>query len=138
MPQVRRRSELFRTVEMACGGSHSGGEMRLYDFMARWSLPTPVRQHVPQLPRGRRYVDCALPSYKIAIEYDGRHHLTDAQRHDDQLRDEALRRLQWVTIRVSDRRLRDEQSLAGDIWANVVEQAQRFGIEPPLPPRLQA
>ena len=118
-------------LELAGDGSHSGGEMRLHEFMVRWGLPTPVRQFEVQLPRGRRYVDCALPAYKIAIEYDGRHHLTDAQRHDDQLRDEALRRLHWVTIRVSDRRLRDERRLATDLWANIREQALRLGIEPP-------
>jgi very-short-patch-repair endonuclease len=108
--------------------------MKLLDLIARWSLPTPSRQHMPQLPSGRRYIDCALPAYRIAIEYDGRHHLTDAQRHDDQMRDEALRRLGWVTIRVSGRRLRDERRLVADIWANVTEQAQRFGREPPAPP----
>lgn len=130
MPLVPRRAELFQVIELAAGGGQSAGEMTLYEFMLRWSLPAPVRQYVLQVGRGRRYVDCALPSYRLAIEYDGRLHLTDAGRHDDQLRDEALRRLQWVTVRVSDRRLRDEARLAADIWANLAEQSQRLGRGP--------
>lgn len=129
-PQVARRAELFHVIDLAAGGSQSAGEMRLFEFLRRSGLPAPTRQHVPQLPGGRRYIDCALAAYRIAIEYDGRWHLTDGQRHDDQLRDEALRRLKWVSIRVSDRRLRDERRLAADIWANIAEQAERLGLDP--------
>lgn len=134
LAQLHRRAELFECLELAAGGSHSAGEMKLLAFLTRWSFPTPARQLVPELRYGRRYVDCAFPAYQIALEYDGRHHLDDAQRHDDQLRDEALRRLRWVTIRISGRRLRDERRLAGDIRANLVEQAERFGLEPPPAP----
>jgi len=66
--------------------------------LSHWSLPEPSRQH---LPNGQRFVDCALPAYKIAIEYDGRHHLTDEQQHSDQLRDESLRRLQTGAIKLN-------------------------------------
>jgi hypothetical protein len=123
-------------VKLAAGGSESAGEMRLYDFVLRWSLPTPERQYVAALPSGRRVIDCALPSYKLALEYDGRHHLTDEQQHQDQLRDEALRRAQWITLRVSDRRIRDERQLALDIWANLCDQAERFGLDCPPEPHL--
>ena len=51
--------------------------------------------------QGRRYLDCALPAYKICLEYDGDLHLTDVQKHDDIIRDQTLRRLGWHTIRVT-------------------------------------
>jgi hypothetical protein len=137
MPQVRRRGELFYTLDLAAGGSHSAGEMRLYEFMHDWGFPTPDRQLVPQLPKGRRYVDCALPAYKIVLEYDGDLHLTDKQKHDDIMRDQQLRRLGWHTIRVTELRMRDERQLAVDVWADIVERAGALGVDPPpVPPRL--
>lgn len=136
MEKVRRRAELVRVIVLTAGGSQSAGEMKLYEFALRWSLPQPERQYIARLPNGPRFVDLALPAYKIAVEYDGRHHLVDEQQYADQLRDEALRRLHWVTVRVSERRLLDEPRLAADIWANMREQAERFGLEPPAAPHL--
>ncbi len=139
MPQVRGRGELFHTIELAAGGSHSAGEMRLFEFMAEWGLPAPERQRVARLPTGRRYLDCALPAYKIALEYDGDLHLTDKGKHDDIMRDQVLRRLGWHTIRVTDLRMSDERQLATDIWADITERAAALGVEaPPVPPRLAA
>jgi len=134
IPQLSRRGELLYTVELAAGGSHSAGEMRLYEFMAAWGLPKPRRQLVPHLPKGRRYVDCALPEYQIALEYDGQLHLTDKQKHDDVMRDQLLRRLRWHTIRVTELRMRDERWLAQDIWADILEQAKALGVVPPTHP----
>jgi hypothetical protein len=100
-PQINRRGELLYVVELATGGSQSAGEMRLYELMREWGLPEPEWQLIPQLLRGRRYLDCALPAYKICLEYDGDLHLTDVQKHDDIIRDQTLRRLGWHTIRVT-------------------------------------
>lgn len=133
MDVVPRRAELFAVLELAAGGSQSAGEIRLLAILRRWGLPEPARQHTLRLPSATREIDCALAAYQIALEYDGRHHLDDVQRHHDQLRDEELRRVQWLTIRISGRRLRDEARLVRDIWANIVEQAERLGVE--LPPR---
>jgi very-short-patch-repair endonuclease len=134
IPQLRRRAELVYTIDLAAGGSHSAGEMRLYEFVAAWDLPAPERQFVPQLPKGKRYVDCALPAYKIALEYDGRLHLTDRQKHDDIMRDQLLRRLQWHTIRVTELRMRDAEQLAADIWQDIVDRAAALGVPPPPTP----
>lgn len=134
IPQLKRRGELLYTVALAAGGSHSAGEMRLYEFMAAWGLPKPKRQLVPELPKGRRYVDCALPTYKIALEYDGDLHLTDAKKHDDIMRDQLLRRLGWHTIRVTDLRMQDEGRLAEDIWQDILERADTLGVAPPSSP----
>lgn len=134
IPQIARRGELLYTAELAAGGSHSVGEMRLYEFMASWELPTPARQFMPQLPRGRRYLDCALPMYKIALEYDGQLHLSDEQKHDDVMRDQRLRRLGWHTIRVTDLRMRDERQLAEDIWQDIIERAALLSVDVPNEP----
>jgi hypothetical protein len=133
--QIKRRGELLYVVGLATGGSHSAGEMHLYELMRDWGLPEPSRQLIPELPRGRRYLDCALPTYKICLEYDGDLHLTDVQKHDDIIRDQTLRRLGWHTIRVTERRLRDERALARDIWADIVECAARLGVAPPMTPK---
>jgi hypothetical protein len=137
VPQLPMRGELVHTIDLAAGGSHSAGEMRLYEFMESWGLPLPRRQLVPELPRGRRYLDCALPAYRMALEYDGDLHLTDAQRHDDLLRDQLLRRLGWHTLRVTDLRMADEALLAADIWQDISDQAAALGVPlPPTSPRL--
>jgi hypothetical protein len=135
IPQLRRRGELFYTVALAASGSHSVGEMRLYEFMVAWNLPTPERQVMPELPRGRRYLDCALLTYKIVLEYDGDLHLTDKQKHDDIMRDQQLRRLGWHTIRVTELRMRDERQLAEDIWLDIVERAEALGVSAPDEPK---
>jgi len=134
VPQLARRGELLYTVELAAGGSHSVGEMRLYEFIARWELPTPERQFIPGLPRGRRYLDCALPAFKIVLEYDGELQLSDKQKHDDVMRDQLLRRLGWHTIRVTELRMREERQLAEDIWQDILERAGLLGVAPPSPP----
>lgn len=54
--------------------------------------------------------DLAYEEAKIAIEYDGvdYHDKTDEQRARDDARDERLRDLGWVVIRVTAKRLREE------------------------------
>ena len=125
-------------ARLTAGGSHSAGEMRLYELMESWRLPIPKRQLVPELPRGRPYLDCALPAYRMAFEYDGDLHLTDAQKHDDLLRDQLLRRLGWHTFRVTELRMADERRLVADIWQDICDQARPLSVPvPPTPPRLK-
>ncbi|ALE04306.1 hypothetical protein AL755_00945 (plasmid) [Arthrobacter sp. ERGS1:01] len=45
--------------------------------------------------------DLALPEWKVAIEYDGRHHLTARQRAIDNARDALMARLGWRQLRIT-------------------------------------
>ena len=48
----------------------SGGETKLFRFLRRYGLPTPVPQHPIETRSGFRYADFAYPEKKIAIEFD--------------------------------------------------------------------
>jgi len=44
--------------------------------------------------------DLAFVRWKVAVNYDGRHHLQAQQRRNDLLRDEALAALGWITVTI--------------------------------------
>ncbi|GAA1691461.1 hypothetical protein GCM10009765_46090 [Fodinicola feengrottensis] len=52
-------------------------------------------------------VDLALPEFKIAIEYDGEHHLGIAQQRADVDRARALERAGWLVLRFGVEDVRD-------------------------------
>lgn len=134
LPQLGRRGELVDTIELCAGGSQSSGEMRLFAFVASLELPAAVvRQHRLRVGAINRYLDIAVPTHRLAIEYDGAHHLTDAQRDADLDRDHDLRKIKWQTVRVTAQRLRDGDELADVIWHELAEQAARLGM--PVPSR---
>ena len=128
-PRLRRRGELLETVQRAAGGSQSAGELRLYELILTMRLPEVERQYPLRVGNSYRYLDCAVPTYQLAIEYDGEPHLRDTQRNDDLRRDQQLRKMRWHTIRVTSERLRNERALADDIWHELSEQAARLGME---------
>ncbi|WP_209066987.1 DUF559 domain-containing protein [Arthrobacter pigmenti] len=91
-------------------GVDSPQESRLRVLILDAGLPEPeVNQWILD-PRGRRFSrpDLMYRELKIAIEYEGEHHLLDAdQWHSDINRDDRLRALGWTVLKFSKKHLAD-------------------------------
>ncbi|WP_404312417.1 hypothetical protein LG314_00805 [Agrococcus terreus] len=90
-------------------GADSPQETRARLALVRAGLPEPVLQ-LPVLDEGVLIaeIDLAYPELRIAVEYEGEHHLTDpAQWAKDILRQERLEALGWIVIRATKRDLAD-------------------------------
>lgn len=83
----RRRRLLLQLITDAAGGIESLGELDIARDFARRGFPAPERQQLRRRPGGRRYLDVALPAYRLVLEIDGAGHDQPAQRLDDVLRD---------------------------------------------------
>jgi hypothetical protein len=91
---ARRAARLVRT------GVNSTMESRVRMLIVLAGLPEPTTNHILRHPDGawRRRLDLSYVGDRIVIEYDGRHHLTTAQRRSDLLRREELEREGWLFI----------------------------------------
>lgn len=96
-------------VERARPGAESPKETRSRLAIVGAGLPEPVVQLEVWVDGVlRAVIDLAYPEWKIAIEYEGEHHLTDpAQWAKDIRRQELLESLGWIVIRVTKDDLRD-------------------------------
>ena len=86
-------------LELADSRADSPMETRMR--MALWfgGLPPPAVQH-PVVTGGRRYLlDLAYPAVRLAVEYDGGHHLTQERARLDLAREAALVAAGWKVLR---------------------------------------
>jgi Protein of unknown function (DUF559)/Transcriptional regulator, AbiEi antitoxin len=68
-------------------------------LIERAGLPEPVSEH-PVTVSGSKYrIDAAYPSRCIAIEFDGRDHMTEESYGDDRVRDNRLELHGWLVLR---------------------------------------
>ena len=83
-------------------GSDSAPETRLRLAIGRLALPEPVLGHVVLDRTGWElaWPDLAFPDFKVAVNYDGRHHLQERQRESDIRRDESLAAMGWTSVTI--------------------------------------
>lgn len=81
----------------------SPNETRLRLLMVTAGLPEPVVNHeVVDQQAGRRRLDLAYPELRLAVEFDGRHHIErEGQWEQDLHRREELERAGWRLIVVT-------------------------------------
>jgi hypothetical protein len=96
-------------VEDARPGAESPKETRSRLAIVAAGLPEPVVQFEVWVEGVlRAVIDLAYPDWKIAIEYEGEHHLTDpVQWAKDIRRQELLESLGWIVIRLTKADLHD-------------------------------
>ena len=115
----RRGSRGLSTARAAAGlirvGVDSAPESRLRLLILSAGLPEPEVNRWIIGPDGRPLSrpDLQYPLLRIALEYEGEHHLRDPdQWHRDIERDERLRQLGWIVLRFSKKHLRPENRAA--------------------------
>jgi hypothetical protein len=84
-------------------GADSAPETRLRLAIGRVGLPEPALSYVVLDPTGGElaWPDVAFPKFKVAVNYDGRHHLEARQRESDIRRDESIAALGWQSVTVT-------------------------------------
>ena len=103
-PGVRGVAQLRSTLELVDGGAESPQETRLRLILVRGGLPRPECQI--RFPALRLRVDMGWREWKVAVEYDGVQHWSDAaQRAWDIERIALLEAAGWTIVRVSARML---------------------------------
>lgn len=100
---------LRTTIALVDGGAESPYESLTRLLLVRSGLPPPTTQI--QVTDGyggtAAYLDMGWPEFRVAVEYDGAQHWTDArQRRRDIERIAAVEALGWLIIRVSSDMLR--------------------------------
>jgi Protein of unknown function (DUF559) len=75
-------------------------------LLERWGLPEPVSEHEIRLSGARYKIDAAFPGRRIAIELDGRGHVTEEIYEGDRQRDNRLELAGWIVLRFTWRRFR--------------------------------
>jgi hypothetical protein len=86
---------LARVVVLASPLSGSPMETRIRLALHHGGLPPPVLQH----PVGPYALDLAYPAVLLAVEYDGREHLTPERARHDLRRQAALTAAGWAVLR---------------------------------------
>lgn len=87
---------LRKALDLARNGVDSPPETRLRLLFGRSGLPAFEPNHAVLDLQGRPlWVDLACPEYRLAVEYDGGHHLTPAQQHADAVRNERTADAGW-------------------------------------------
>jgi hypothetical protein len=112
-------------------GVDSPMETRLRLALARAGLPEPVVGCLIEGESGRHtYVDLGFPRFRLAVDYDGSHHLTPAQQTRDALRAQEIADAGWRLVVITKGDLR-----RGDAWvaARVAEVLRRQGWEDTRP-----
>jgi hypothetical protein len=95
----RGAKKLREAWEQVRSGCDSARETRLRLVLVRAGLPEPRVNAVVSRPgRPLRFGDLVYEQWRVIVEYDGRHHLTAAQRAADILRLEQLAREGWTTV----------------------------------------
>ena len=102
-PGARGIRTARRALELCRVGSDSAPETRLRLAIGRLALPEPVLSHVVLDRTGWElaWPDLAFPDFKVAVNYDGRHHLQERQRESDIRRDESLAAIGWTSVTVT-------------------------------------
>lgn len=93
---------LRKALGLACVGVDSPPETRLRLLFGRSDLPVFEPNFVLVDSTGiPLWIDLACPEYRLAVEYDGGHHLTPAQHHSDALRNERTAGAGWRQLILS-------------------------------------
>lgn len=94
-PGARGVARLPKVIALARPAAESPMESRIRLAIVLGGLPEPVLQH----PVGPYRLDMAYPELRLAIEYDGREHLTPERARHDLAREAHLSRLGWHVLR---------------------------------------
>lgn len=102
-PGARGIRTARRALELSRVGSDSAPETRLRLAIGRLGLPEPVLGYVVSDHTGWElaWPDIAFPDHKVAVNYDGRHHLQERQRESDIRRDESIAAIGWTSVTVT-------------------------------------
>ena len=109
-PAPRGNGRFARVVSLVDGRSGSPQESRLRARLVMAGVPRPEPQFVVVDATGRfiARVDLAWAARRVAMEYDGLHHVGSAeQMHEDRRRLNALASNGWTVLHVTSARLRD-------------------------------
>lgn len=90
-------------LELVRVGADSAPETKLRLALGRGGLPEPGLSFVVCDPTGWQlaWPDLAYPQFKLAVNYDGGHHLTAEQKESDIRREESLAALGWISVTVT-------------------------------------
>jgi len=117
-PGVRGLSALRRVLALVDAGAQSPYETLTRLILVRAGLPTPATQ-VPAVDEYGfvvAYLDMGWPELRVAVEFDGAQHWTDArQRRRDIERLADLEALGWIVIRVSSDMVRTPAALVARV-----------------------
>lgn len=101
-PHTRGLRRLEAALDLVDAGADSPKETWLRLLLIRADFPRPQTQIPVLRPNGERYyLDMGWEDIKLAVEYDGEHHLTDRPQYVwDAARLEYIRQLGWTHIKV--------------------------------------
>jgi very-short-patch-repair endonuclease len=107
-PGIRGRRNARLALELARVGADSVPETKLRLAIGRQGLPEPKLRYVVQDSMGWElaWPDLAFPRYKVAVNYDGGHHLTAAQKESDIRRDESIAAIGWTSVTITARHVK--------------------------------
>ncbi|MER7073587.1 hypothetical protein [Terrabacter sp. NPDC000476] len=106
-----------RAAGLVRAGAESAMESRLRLLVVLSGLPEPVLQHPVRTRHGSYRLDLAWPAVRVALEYDGRHHVErERQWARDLGRREALEADGWRLV----------VAIAGDVFATPGLTLQRL------------
>jgi hypothetical protein len=93
---------LRRALELARVGADSPPETRLRLLLGRSGLPAFEPNHLLLDQQGKPlWTDLGCPAFRLALEYDGGHHLSPGQQHADALRNERIHDAGWRLLVIS-------------------------------------
>lgn len=93
-PGVRK---CYKAIKLMRENTDSSQETRLRLFLTEHSFDDPFINYCLILSNGRKvYFDLAYPSWKVAIEYEGRHH--QYQMEEDLRRERLVNKEGWVIV----------------------------------------
>jgi hypothetical protein len=123
-PNVRGVRRVFEVARWTRPGAESLPESRLRLAMVLRGVPEPIVQlRIIDGRPGRGQVvarpDLAWREYRVALEYDGAVHLSRERRSRDIDRDDRLRALGWVVLRVMADQLEDPDAVAARVLAEL-------------------
>lgn len=90
-------------LELARVGADSAPETKLRLAIGRLGLPEPALGYVitDSTDWELAWPDLAFPEFKVAVNYDGRHHFEPRQRELDIRRDESVAAIGWTSVTVT-------------------------------------
>lgn len=90
------------------GISESGLETRFFRLLIKYDVPLPTRQFSSNFGGEKSRLDCAYMEERVAIEVDSSQwHTTIQAFHSDRARDRRLAEEGWITLRFTDRDIRE-------------------------------
>lgn len=97
-------------LELCRVGADSAPETKLRLALGRLGLPEPVLAYEVLDPTGWElaWPDIAYPEFRVAVNYDGRHHLDPRQRESDIRRDESIAAIGWTSVTITASQVRNQ------------------------------